>query len=130
MLKKVVIYKAPIYRLFSDDVKLENGVIIPNVESEVAHDEELFYSLYRTFVNIKYDCVLASRDEALDFLNYAVSKNKNKIESIIEKQDDDLSKYLKAITSCLYFNESEIKRSKFISKPEFKELKKSYEKKK
>ena len=130
MLKKIVIYKAPIYRLFSDDVKLENGVIIPNVKSDVAFDEELFYSLYRTFINMKYDCVLASKDEALDFLNYAVIKNKKKIESIVLEEDDNLEGYLKAITSCLYFNESEVKRSKLVSRSEFKDLKKSYEKKK
>lgn len=135
MIKRIMIYKAPVYRVFTDSVVLENGIIIPEVKSETASDEELFYSLYRSFVSIKHDCILADKDEATDFLYYSIDKNKNIIIDRIKamkgiQEEKELKEYLRAITSCLYFDEDDIEVKAFIPKAKFKELKNEHKKKK
>ena len=53
MFGKITIYKAPVYRVFAEGVKLNNkGILIPDIKDETVSEEELFYLAYRAFVNI------------------------------------------------------------------------------
>lgn len=135
MFGKITIYKAPVYRVFAENVKLnEKGILIPDLKDEIISDEELFYSAYRAFVNINRDYVLLDRDEALDHIYDILSSKKSIITDLMKsgkgpQGESDFKKYLKKASSFIYFNESEIKRKEAITRKDFKELKKSYEKK-
>ena len=70
MFGKITIYKAPVYRVFAENVKLnEKGILVPSIKDEIISDEELFYSAYRAFVNINRDYVLLDRYEALSHID-------------------------------------------------------------
>lgn len=147
MSKKITIYKGPVYRAFADNVTLvensKNKVIfaqksivvpsvMPEVKTEVAHEEELFYSLHRAFVSLKYNCILADNEEVMDFIAYFISRNNDKIVDYMKEvkgnpeKEKEFKKYLRALTSCIYFDPSKLRRDTQITKDEFKELKKSY----
>lgn len=135
MFGKITIYKAPVYRVFAENVKLnEKEILIPNLKDEVISEEDLFYTAYRAFVNIKRDYVLLDRDEALAHIDDVLANRKSMLIDLMKAHKGDhgeegFKKYLENASSFLYFNESEIKRDSSISRKEFKELKKSYEKK-
>lgn len=135
MFGKITIYKAPVYRVFAENVKLnEKGILVPTIKDEIISDEELFYSAYRAFVNINRDYVLLDRYEALSHIDELLTTRKSMIVDLMKAHKGDhgeegFKKYLENASSFIYFNESEIKRDSSISRKEFKELKKSYEKK-
>ena len=135
-IKRITIYKAPVYRVFAENVKLnEKGILIPDYKDETVSEEELFYTAYRAFINIKRDYVLLDRDEALAHIDELLANRKSMIIDLMKANKGNLDekefkKYLKNASSFLYFKESEIKRESTISRKEFKELKKTYEKKK
>ena len=132
---KIIIYKAPIYRLFTDDVKLEKGVLVPEVKRELSSDDELFYISHRAFISMKHNYRLPDEEEANDIVLYAIEKYKNNIMDLIKikksiPEDREFRNYLKAISACLYLDESEIEKRGCLSKSEFIDLKKAYKKKK
>ena len=136
--KKITLYKGNIYRVFADNVKLnEKGRLVPKIKSEIVDEDELFYAYYRVFVSIKHDTVLPDRDEATDLIDNILNNSKYKGQVIDlmkaaqdEKQKEAFSQYLKCLSSCLYFSESELVRDKSITNGELQKFIKSYKKKK
>ena len=147
MSKKITIYKGPVYRAFVDNVTLvenpKNKVIfaqknivvpsvMPEVKTEVAHEEELFYSIHKAFINLKYNSVLADNEEVMDFIAYFINRNNDKIVDYMKEVKENPEKekefkiYLRALTSCVYFDPFKLKRDTQLNKNEFKELKKKY----
>ena len=135
MFRKITIYKAPVYRVFAEGVKLNNkGILIPDIKDETISEEELFYLQYGSFVNLSRDYVLLDRDNALDHIDEALVNGRNMIMNLMNagkgpQGEKDFKRYLENISSFEYFNESEIQKKETISKKEFKELIKSFKEK-
>ena len=132
MTKNIIIYKAPIYRVFAEDVNLVKGNAVPTIKSEIVNTDEEFYNIYKSFVSLKYGCILAERDEACDFIYYSISKNNDRIVDLANNlrmrihDKKQFHEYLKAISACLYFDTREMEEKKYLNNRQFRELKKRY----
>lgn len=135
MFGKITIYKAPVYRVFAEGVKLNNkGILIPDIKDETVSEEELFYLAYRAFVNINRDYVLLDRDDALGHIDETLASKRSMILDLMKADkgpqgEAGFKKYLKDASSFIYFNESEIQKKDSISRKELKELIRSYKEK-
>lgn len=130
MAKKIIIYKGPIYRVFSNGIILDKNGIVPNMGKEKVCEDELFYGLYGSYVNMSYDCILADEYEAIDFVKSAIKRNSEMLKKLYQKcqgEDNGLEEfkqYVKVLSNCVYFDPDEIERSHSLPRSEFKKLKK------
>ena len=135
MFKNIKLYKGPIYKLYSSDIKLTNNRLVSDVVDEKVFDDELFYNRNGLLISIRYDTVLLDRIEALNYSNYSIDKSRNRIIDSLSVnrsslEDIEFKKYLKSISSYIYCVPSEIKYDDSISHDTLKILKSSFKKKK
>ena len=110
------IFKGPIHKLAIKSINITENSFELKTSSVTLKKDALFYeTIFSRFINFDYDTVLASKEEANDYLINAVNHNK-----------DNLDELNPTHISIPYFNESELTLQKTISKKEFKQLKKQY----
>ena len=132
MTKKIKIYEGMVRKLFADGVHLEKDHVVPMVKKDIIKESSLYYSSAGKLINMEYDTVLPSEDEALTYMNQVVSRCEPVIMSFLTDSncsDEDrkiLLQFLSSISSCVYFQEEEVHPLTEISIDEFKELKKTF----
>ncbi len=112
------IFKGPIHSLAIKSINITENSFELKTSSVTLKKDALFYeTIFNKFINFDYNTVLASKEEANDYLIHTVNHNKDNL--------DDLNP---THISIPYFNEDELTLQKSINKKEFKELKKQYRK--
>lgn len=130
MAKSINIYKGNIYRVFTNDIKLVNGIVVPEIEDEIISKDAEFYTFFSTYVKLKDGNILVERDEACDFVYSMLDKNNDVLmdyltsKRVTSRDKKEFLDYLKHLTCCSYIVPHEINRDHVISKSEFKQLKK------
>ena len=145
MAKNITIYKGSIHKVFAHNVKLvqedkvsgNNEVtldIVPVAKDILVDNDSLFYISREKFVNLDYDCVLPTDEEAYSYMKSAVHSRRDMLlqlllDSALTKEEREYYlNVLRATSSCLYFYDYEVKPSFSLSKQEFKSLKKEVKK--
>ena len=136
MAKNIMIYKGITRLLYAKNVKVEKEKIIPIVQKEIADDNALFYKSFGHYINMEHACLLPDEEEATMFMNQAIENRQVAIlellknPNLLEEDRKRFMDYLSSVSSCLYFNASDITPSYSLSKNDFKEFRKHYDNKK
>lgn len=108
--------KSDIKCLFVKNIEV-NACIVEKIETgeKFVLKDALFYEgIFNAIISFDYNTKLPTRPEALDY-----------IKNIAKRSPDSLAE-----ASCVYADYDEMKFDTFIDKKQFKQLKKSYNKKK
>ena len=132
MAKKIVIYKGPLLRAFTDNITLVKGDIVPNIKTEVIKDDELFYRISNKYANLTYNNILFDNEEVMDIIAYYINRNADEIVTRFDAAKKDPSQneffrnYLRVLTSCIYYDPFKLRKDKVVDKNDFKVLLKTY----
>ncbi len=127
MAKNIVIYKGIIRVLYADGFSLQDGKVVPNVQREVVKEDAEFYPFMRKLINIDYNAVLPSEEEALYYMGNVVKCREGKIleamdDGVSQKSREDFMNYMSRVSSCIYFDSGEAKPDHLMPKKELKQL--------
>mgnify|MGYP003301026299 CR=1 FL=1 len=132
MAKNIQIYDGAVRRLYAEGIHLEKEQIIPFVRKEIIRESSLYYSSFGNFINMEYDLLLPTEEEAMDYLNHIIDNRYNMIVDYFT----DLKKYsneerqallhmISSLSSCVYYDSSDVHPLMEIPKKDFKELRKA-----
>ena len=128
--KKIIIYEAPIYRVFADGVVLVKDQLQPIFKKEIVQQNGSFHFCYGNFINFEHDCNLPDDGEAYSYAKTIVQKKEDWIRSIIcnpsisEEELHEFLDTLHALTSCAFCEYDEIQPAYSVSSDEYKSMKK------
>lgn len=130
MSRNKTIYTGPIYKLHADEIIAEGETVYARIAEEEIIDTANFYYVAGGFMNMEYGCILPNKEEAESYLCTIIENRKERIRNILSSEDISEEKkqefidYIKAYSSCVFFNKSELKESFALNKEQFKTYKK------
>ncbi len=131
MLRKIMIYEGMVRKLYAEGVHLEKEHVVPMVKKEIIRESSLYYPSFGNLINMEYDMLLPTEEEAIDYMNHIVGKKEELILDYLtnpkysSEEQQNLLHLIASISSCVYFNSEEAHPFMEISKKDFKELKKT-----
>lgn len=129
MVKKIMIYKGASKILYANGVNLVQDQVVPVIKREIIREDSLYYRSFGKLINMEYDTLLPSEEEATTYVGSVISKRSDFIKDYLinpKYSDDDRKKLfgmLAYLSSCVYFDPWEIHPYQEIPKSDFEETK-------
>ena len=131
MPRNIMIYEGTVRKLFAEGVQLKKEHVVPLVKKEIIQERSLYYRSFGNLINMEYNMLLPTEEEAIDYMNYVVGKREAMILDYLtnpkysQEEQQNLLELIASFSSCVYFDSQEVHPLMEIPRKEFKELKKT-----
>ena len=131
MAKNIMLYEGAVRKLYAEGIHLEKETVVPMVRKEIIKDNSLYYYSFGNYINMDFDVLLPTEEEAMDYLNHVIHHRHDMIVDYLSdpKYSDEerqaLLRMLSSYSACVYYDILDIHPLMEITKKEFKELRKT-----